>query len=186
MDWRQVSLETHLALQCVALTSHWSPRSLNPARSIGPDVRPLPQMRLRRRLHADSLLPSQIALRQFDKTSWIYWVGPGLGAVLAAAIYKSAPPSRSPSCPSSVVADHCRAFRFRFAKFLEYETVNPQADSDGNEEDKPVLQRQVSVEEPEYTKATALHEDWPVKEQDCEFSPVSLSIDQLHARLGSR
>jgi aquaporin rerated protein, other eukaryote len=57
--------------------------SLNPARSFGPDV----------------------VLHTFDHYHWIYWVGPGLGAIVAVLFY-------------------------RFIKMLEYETANPGADSD--------------------------------------------------------
>lgn len=55
---------------------YWTGGSLNPARSFGPDV----------------------VLRTFNGYHWIYWVGPCLGAALAAGFYK-------------------------FIKFLEYETV---------------------------------------------------------------
>ncbi|KAG8534370.1 uncharacterized protein KY384_001215 [Bacidia gigantensis] len=55
--------------------------SLNPARSFGPAV----------------------VNRSFDGYHWIYWVGPFLGALLAAAFYK-------------------------FIKMLEYETANPSPD----------------------------------------------------------
>ncbi|TID17101.1 aquaporin-like protein [Venturia nashicola] len=57
--------------------------SLNPARSFGPDV----------------------VLGQFDSYHWIYWIGPGLGAIVAVLFY-------------------------RFIKMLEYETANPGADAD--------------------------------------------------------
>lgn len=60
--------------------------SLNPARSIGPDI----------------------VLGTFDGYHWIYWVGPLLGAIIAVLFY-------------------------RLIKFLEYETANPGADSDGQD-----------------------------------------------------
>ena len=60
--------------------------SLNPARSFGPDV-----------INAT-----------FEDYHWIYWVGPGLGSLLAAGFYK-------------------------FIKRLEYETANPGQDFDENE-----------------------------------------------------
>ncbi|TLD37015.1 Phospho-2-dehydro-3-deoxyheptonate aldolase [Venturia nashicola] len=59
--------------------------SLNPARSLGPAV----------------------VNRHFNHYHWIYWVGPILGAVLAAGFYK-------------------------FIKVLEYETANPAQDTDGS------------------------------------------------------
>ncbi|QDS68066.1 hypothetical protein FKW77_009854 [Venturia effusa] len=59
--------------------------SLNPARSFGPDV----------------------VLGKFDNYHWIYWIGPGLGAIVAVLFY-------------------------RFIKMLEFETANPGADSDHN------------------------------------------------------
>ncbi|CAN8103660.1 unnamed protein product [Discula destructiva] len=57
--------------------------SLNPARSFGPCV----------------------VTATFDQEHWIYWVGPGLGALIAWCFY-------------------------RFIKTLEYEMVNPGADGD--------------------------------------------------------
>ncbi|KAF2763928.1 aquaporin-like protein [Teratosphaeria nubilosa] len=61
--------------------------SLNPARSIGPEV----------------------AALSFKHYSWIYWVGPFAGAIIAAGFYK-------------------------FIKFMEYETANPGQDSNEAEE----------------------------------------------------
>lgn len=56
--------------------------SLNPARSFGP----------------------QVVLMSFDSAHWIYWAGPALGAVGAAALYKT------------ITA-------------LDYETANPDQDA---------------------------------------------------------
>ncbi|ORX35963.1 aquaporin-like protein [Kockovaella imperatae] len=61
--------------------------SLNPARSFGPSV----------------------VLRDFDSYSWIYWLGPALGATIAAGFYK-------------------------MLKVLQYETVLGPEDGDNNEE----------------------------------------------------
>ena len=47
-----------------------------------------------------------VVLRSFHSYHWIYWVGPLLGAFLAVVFY-------------------------RLIKILEYETANPDADSDG-------------------------------------------------------
>ena len=58
--------------------------SANPARSFGPAV----------------------VAGKFPDYHWIYWLGPCMGAVLAAGLY-------------------------RFMKVLEYETANPGADHDG-------------------------------------------------------
>ncbi|KAI9660128.1 MAG: hypothetical protein M1821_001480 [Bathelium mastoideum] len=60
--------------------------SLNPARSFGPCV----------------------VSRTFDSEHWIYWVGPGLGALISVFFYK-------------------------FVKILEYETANPGADDNGQD-----------------------------------------------------
>jgi aquaporin related protein len=49
-----------------------------------------------------------VVLGTFDGFHWIYWVGPILGAIVAVVFY-------------------------RLIKFLEYETANPGADSDGRE-----------------------------------------------------
>ncbi|KAK9476833.1 aquaporin-like protein [Lipomyces japonicus] len=57
---------------------------INPARSFGPCV----------------------AIPSFPVYHWIYWVGPGLGAFLAAGLYRT-------------------------LKFLQYETANPGQDDDG-------------------------------------------------------
>ena len=76
--------------------------SLNPARSFGPAV----------------------ANRQFDTDHWIYWVGPGLGAVVAAGFYK-------------------------FIKMLEYETANPGQDE---EDERHVADPDMSPEEVKYPR----------------------------------
>ena len=49
-----------------------------------------------------------VVLRTFSSYHWIYWVGPVLGALLASGFYM-------------------------FIKALEYETVNPEQDGEGNE-----------------------------------------------------
>lgn len=49
-----------------------------------------------------------VILRTFDGYHWIYWIGPLLGAIVAVIFY-------------------------RLIKFLEYETANPGADSDGRD-----------------------------------------------------
>ena len=46
-----------------------------------------------------------VILGKFDHYHWIYWLGPALGALVAVLFY-------------------------RFIKMLEYETANPEADSD--------------------------------------------------------
>lgn len=60
--------------------------SLNPARSFGPCV----------------------VTGVFDNDHWIYWVGPGIGAILAVIFYQ-------------------------FIKILEYEVANPGQDDDGSD-----------------------------------------------------
>jgi hypothetical protein len=49
-----------------------------------------------------------VVLRSFNSYHWIYWIGPILGALLASGFYM-------------------------FIKALEYETVNPEQDGEGNE-----------------------------------------------------
>lgn len=49
-----------------------------------------------------------VVLRTFNTYHWIYWIGPILGALLASGFYM-------------------------FIKALEYETVNPEQDGEGNE-----------------------------------------------------
>lgn len=49
-----------------------------------------------------------VVLGTFNGYHWIYWVGPLLGAIIAVIFY-------------------------RLIKFLEYESANPGADSDGRE-----------------------------------------------------
>lgn len=49
-----------------------------------------------------------VILGKFDGYHWIYWVGPVSGAIVAVVFY-------------------------RVIKFLEYETANPGADSDGRD-----------------------------------------------------
>jgi aquaporin related protein len=63
--------------------------SLNPARSLGPAV----------------------ASTRFPSYHWIYWVGPFLGAMVAAGFY-------------------------RFVKYFDYEQVNPGQDSAGGDFDE--------------------------------------------------
>ncbi|KAL6706641.1 Aquaporin-1 [Coniothyrium glycines] len=73
-----------LALFIAELTGvYFTGGSLNPARSFGPAV----------------------VNREFNSYHWIYWLGPILGAVVAAGFYK-------------------------FIKILEYETANPGQDND--------------------------------------------------------
>ncbi|BFZ60460.1 hypothetical protein YB2330_001496 [Saitoella coloradoensis] len=76
--------------------------SLNPARSFGPCV----------------------VLRTFDTYHWIYWVGPGLGALLASTFYK-------------------------FIKWLQYEDVNPDQDLDQEEIDNKRMASRFLAEHPE-------------------------------------
>jgi aquaporin related protein len=64
--------------------------SLNPARSFG----------------------CAVAARSFPGYHWIYWLGPALGATLA-ALY------------------------FRFVKYVHYEEANPGQDSTGTDADVP-------------------------------------------------
>ncbi|KAJ4407736.1 hypothetical protein N0V91_003706 [Didymella pomorum] len=77
--------------------------SLNPARSFGPCV----------------------VTRVFDVEHWIYWVGPGLGAIIAVVFYK-------------------------FIKMLEYEVANPGQDDDDKDEEvkekKEKIQEKIGLE----------------------------------------
>lgn len=75
--------------------------SLNPARSFGPDV----------------------IAAQFNGYHWIYWVGPGLGSLVAVGFYK-------------------------LVKGLEYETVNPGQDA-ARETEKEEQQEEAEIEEGE-------------------------------------
>lgn len=68
---------------------------------------------------ARSFGPS-VVLGSFHGYHWIYWVGPLLGAILAVIFY-------------------------RLIKVLEYETANPDADSDGHD-----AHRVTSKEQTEY------------------------------------
>ncbi|KAL8867982.1 MAG: hypothetical protein Q9174_005298 [Haloplaca sp. 1 TL-2023] len=78
-----------LSLFIAELTGvYYTGGSLNPARSFGPSV----------------------VLHSFEGYHWIYWLGPILGALLAAAFYK-------------------------FIKMLEYETANPGQDFDDREQE---------------------------------------------------
>lgn len=69
--------------------------SLNPARSLGPNV----------------------ILAKFSKNHWIYWLGPFMGATLAAIFYKG-------------------------IKMMHFETVVPGQDDDGS---AALLQQQVGT-----------------------------------------
>ncbi|QDS70607.1 hypothetical protein FKW77_000378 [Venturia effusa] len=80
--------------------------SLNPARSFGPCV----------------------VTGIFDKEHWIYWVGPGVGAILAVLFYK-------------------------FIKMLEYEMANPGQDETSDAEAAAAAQE---VEEVQRAKATGM------------------------------
>ncbi|RMZ75169.1 hypothetical protein DV738_g5627, partial [Chaetothyriales sp. CBS 135597] len=76
-----------LSLLLVEMTGiYWTGGSVNPARSFGPCV----------------------VTHSFPGYHWIYWVGPGLGAIIASAFYL-------------------------LLKFLKYEDLNPDQDSDGFE-----------------------------------------------------
>ncbi|KAJ9107730.1 hypothetical protein QFC21_001190 [Naganishia friedmannii] len=83
-----LAAEKHKATFLAPIGIGYTGGSLNPARSFGPCV----------------------VVREFNHYHWIYWLGPLMGAALAAGFYK-------------------------FIKYLEYETVlGPEADDDG---DKP-------------------------------------------------
>lgn len=78
--------------ECLMLTMilgvYYTGGALNPARSFG----------------------CAVAGRSFPSYHWIYWVGPGLGAALAALYY-------------------------RFVKWAHYEEANPGQDSDGGQQE---------------------------------------------------
>jgi aquaporin related protein len=76
-------------LELINTGVHYTGGSLNPARSLGPAV----------------------ASKTFSKYHWIYWIGPALGAVVAAGFY-------------------------HFVKFFDYEQVNPGQDSAGRDSDE--------------------------------------------------
>ncbi|XPS79707.1 hypothetical protein M3J09_011681 [Ascochyta lentis] len=73
--------------------------SLNPARSFGPCV----------------------VTGVFDVEHWIYWVGPGLGAIIAVVFYK-------------------------FIKMLEYEVANPGQDDDDKDEHHKEVREKIGLE----------------------------------------
>jgi aquaporin related protein len=79
--------------------------SLNPARSFGP----------------------ALVNRNFNSYHWIYWLGPMLGAVIAAGFYK-------------------------FIKALEYETANPDQDADSRRE--PLVTHEKSPHRDSHSTAT--------------------------------
>ncbi|KAI9872646.1 MAG: hypothetical protein M1830_001370 [Pleopsidium flavum] len=98
-----------LSLFIAELTGvYYTGGSLNPARSFGPSV----------------------VLHQFFHYHWIYWLGPVLGALLAAGFYM-------------------------FIKMLEYETANPGQDLDDKE--AKVFNPEVSTERPNVHVAPAEH-----------------------------
>lgn len=57
----------------------------------------------------------------FDVEHWIYWVGPGLGAIIAVVFYK-------------------------FIKMLEYEVANPGQDDDDKDEQVKEQTEKVGLE----------------------------------------
>ena len=57
----------------------------------------------------------------FDVEHWIYWVGPGLGAVIAVVFYK-------------------------FIKMLEYEVANPGQDDDDKDEQVKEVKEKIGLE----------------------------------------
>lgn len=57
----------------------------------------------------------------FDVEHWIYWVGPGLGAILAVVFYQ-------------------------FIKMLEYEVANPGQDDDDKDEQVKEVREKVGLE----------------------------------------
>ncbi|KAL7272302.1 Aquaporin-7 [Rhizina undulata] len=91
-----------LSLFIAELTGvYYTGGSLNPARSFGPCV----------------------VARSFDSNHWIYWVGPALGSLVAAAFYK-------------------------FIKVLEYETANPGQDAPEHDYFSQVMSNPGSVGSP--------------------------------------
>lgn len=79
-----------------------------------------------------------VVLCNFDSYHWIYWIGPLLGAILAVAFY-------------------------RLIKVLEYETANPDAESDGQEAYRgasaaPATYRESRVSTHQPTDGTDEHE----------------------------
>lgn len=108
--------------------------SLNPARSLGPCI----------------------VLHSFPSYHWIYWVGPGIGSILAAGFY-------------------------HLINILEYETANPGQDFNEKE-----MERFVFDEEAAHTGAHVVRPDAtdvlePIV-SDGVISPAGLSTDMLRGR----
>lgn len=104
----EISLGIGLSLFIAELTGvYFTGGSLNPARSFGPSV----------------------VNHQFHDYHWIYWLGPILGAMVAAGFYK-------------------------FIKILEYETANPGQDMDhaANVEKRKNLLLAAGINEVDATK----------------------------------
>lgn len=57
----------------------------------------------------------------FDREHWIYWVGPGIGAIIAVVFYK-------------------------FIKMLEYEVANPGQDDDKDESEAKEVKEKIGLE----------------------------------------